>query len=333
MLHLARTVRACLWLALLLIACSGAERRPAGPPLPPDEDLLALLPAGLDAVLLIETPTLRALPTAGTLYAELPASARAALGQLAPDPLRDLDALAVGLVGLGTEQVEAILVGRGRIARLHLFQQVGAQAGLTEYHGVTLCEGRDGRAAALLSERTAVLGPRVAVRRVIDNFHGDSDGARGQPELAAALAHAPRAVKGQPAVRLALLPTPPLRERLRQADLADLFADADYVAASLASGDGIDLGVVAGYRHLDLARETARRMKERAADLGRRPAMRLLGLLPFLEPLIVVGALARQKDPELHIAYRLTNAELHDLLQRIENFRQLRDRIQKERRQ
>lgn len=322
-----RPPRLLLPLLLLLGACAdGVLRDDAPARRAPDDDLLALLPAGAEAVLDLETATLRTLPSANQLQAELPEGARA----LSPDPLRDLDAVAVAVRGLGTPQVEAVVVARGRPSWSRLSAWLLAQqpdAREVDYHGVPILEGAQGRAAAMLTPRTAVLGGRTAVRQAVDNLRGETRGLRGQSDLTAALRRAPRAKEGRPAVLAALQPPGPLRERLREADLGELGADADYVALALAAGDGIDVGVVAGFRELAQARDVAGRIRDRVKALRARAVVKVLGLDAYLEPLVAVGAMAgpRRSDPEVHLAYRLSGEDLTGLVGKIEQIRALRD--------
>ncbi len=160
-----------------------------------------------------------------------------------------------------------------------------------------------------------MLGGRIAVRQVIDHWHGDGQGSRAQVALWQALSRAPRARQGRPAVLMALLPPPPLLGKLREADLVDPGSGFRYLAVALAAGDGIDIGVVAGYGELGQAREAGGRLKERVAALRQRPGLRALHLDRFLEPLVVVAALAGpQRQPEVHLAYRLPGDDLSDLL-------------------
>ncbi|MCS6911824.1 MAG: hypothetical protein RMK29_14905 [Myxococcales bacterium] len=309
--------------AMLVLGCAGPDlrlRRGTAP----DEDLLALLPAGAEAVLDIQTETLRGVPGTDRLVAAFPQ----ALGALAEDPLADLEDLAVSITGLGTEQVQAVLLARGRPSWIRLsaaLRQGGTAVTEVDYHGTWVLEQPQGRAAAMITPRTAVLGSPMAVRQVIDNARHETDGVRGQRDLLAALARAPGAKQGRPAVRGALLPPPPLRQRLREADLGEFGADADFIALALAAGDGIDLGVVAGFRQLETARAVCQRIRERLDRLRQGPLVSLFRLQPYFDPIILVAALAGpdRRSPELHLAYRLPGEELAALVARIDRIREL----------
>lgn len=324
-----------LGLTLGLGACGtsgvgGVGKGALSGPVRGDDDLVALLPAGLDAVLDVETASLRDPQAGGAALALLPERGTQILRALAPDPMRDLDALALGITGLGTESVDVLVVARGRPSfelLLAALRRESPDAEVLEYHQTPLWESprRTGRAACRLGTRTVVLGGRVAVRQVIDNYYGDGQSATGQRALLQALGRAPRAVSGRPAVQGAVLITPALRERLHGAEPFATFAEARFLALSLAAGDGIDLGAVAGYPDLAQARQAAQSLRERAEGLRRRPGLAALGLKRFLDPLVVVAALAAplRKDPELHIAYRLPGAELRALLALVERLKKV----------
>jgi hypothetical protein len=72
----------------------------------------------------------------------LPDSLRAKLGGVVRDPLADVDAVCVGWRGLGTENIEATLLVRGRLLREKLWQSIVSQPGSREvtYHGMPVAE-------------------------------------------------------------------------------------------------------------------------------------------------------------------------------------------------
>lgn len=308
-----------------------------------DEDLLALLPRGLDAVLDVDMAGLRRLDSAAELLSYLPAQSLAHLEKVIDLPLRNLDGLAVGFRSAGTRERDVVVVVRGHLERERIARGLRAlgETRAVEYHGVPLIEMEgasaagdaesDGLAAALLTPRTAVLANRLAVRQVIDIYRGVDDGARQQGDLMAALGRAPRAKVGRPAVLMAALVTPPVRDRLRASDVSELGADAQYITAAIAVGDGVDLGVVAAYRELSAAKDVATRLLDRAQELRHRPALTFIGIERYIQPFIAIAAApAPQKgrhSPELHIAYRLSSDDLNELLSRIGKLQRLRDRL------
>jgi hypothetical protein len=311
-----------------------------------DEDLVALLPGGLDAVLDVDVAGLRQLDSALTLLGYLPQSWQSHLETLLDQPLRNLEAVAVGLRSLGTKEYDVIVVARGQLGRERIARGLRAlhpegEIREVEYHGVPLIETvtdpaqveqvPGGIAAALLTPRTVVLASRFAVRQSIDIYRGADDGARQQTDLMGALRRAPRAKTGRPAVLLATLVTPPVRERLRTAGVPELGADAEFITAAIAVGDGIDLGLVAAYADLSVAKDVASRLLDRVQALRQRPALSFLGIERYLDAFVAVAAppapAKGRRAPELHLAYRLANVELKELLGRITKLQQLRDSL------
>ena len=219
-----------------------------------------------------------------------------------------------------------------------------------EYHGLPLLEpepepepepaaGAPGSAArtpaggpriavAALTAHTFVAGSRVRVRQIIDVYRGEEAGAfapvGGQPELQAALRRAPRTPQGRPAVLFAMLFPPAVRAQQQKLSAAtgaaELATETDFLAGALALGDGMDLGAVAGFARLDVAEDVRRRILDRVALVRERPALVFLGVPKLLEPLILVAVAAdprRQRPtPELHLGYRLADADYAELLRR-----------------
>jgi len=317
-----------------------------------DADLVALLPRGLDAVLDVDLagPSgLKQLASLDELLALLPSSALSSLEQLCDHPTISLEAVAVGIAGMGTPAPEIAVVVRGDLQKERIFaavrQRSGGQAASVEYHGVPLIEAspaahRDGEsslgslaaldpahsaAAAMLTPRTVVFGSRLSTRQVVDIFRGEEDGVRAQADLMNALARAPRAKTGRPAILMAALLAPAVRERLSALGFPELAEHGDFLSVALAVGDGIDIGVVVGYRTQAAATSAVQALKDRTAELRRRPALVFIGLASFLEPLQLVAAPknARRAQPELHVAYRLPGDELSQLIQRVARFKQI----------
>jgi hypothetical protein len=104
-------VRSALVLCLLLTACGG-------PPKPKvlvrnssaGEELLALLPAGADAVLEIDLARLRENPVLGPLLADIAATPR---GELGFAPLGDIDLLVAAAYQLGDADAVTVILLRG----------------------------------------------------------------------------------------------------------------------------------------------------------------------------------------------------------------------------
>jgi len=303
----------------LLAGCGGTMR--AGPPAterPVGEDLLALLPSGADAVLDVETAQLDSWPTARRLLALMPDEGRTRLARLGDDPLAQIQALAVALFKVGTPEAETTIVARGTLDWERLRAQVAGGVDV-DYHGATVVDG-DAEALARITPTVFAFGSRAAVRRVCDVARREDDGLRSaavDKALREALGHAPTAKLGRPAIMAALVPTQPLREQLR-ADKWESLADLDWVALSLAVGDGFDVGIVAGTHGPIEAASLQKAMKARAGALKTQATVRLLGLVPFVEPFIVVA-----KENEVHVAYRLGETRVDQLVTRLEQMQEL----------
>lgn len=335
--------RLAVWLSLVLLLIVGCSQPGAKSELDrhsrSDKDLVALLPEGLDAVLDVDVAGLRKLDAAAELVGLLPERSLSRLNLMAERPLQSLDALVMGLSGLGNSDADVVWIARGEmgpeggVARERVFAGMRKLGPTTEaeYHGRPIIETQDGQSAAMVTDRTVVCGNRQSVRQVIDIFRGDEEGARRQAALAAALAKTPRAKQGRPAVMLALLLPPPLRDRMRQIGLPELGTDADYLAASLAVGDGIDLGVVAGFQKLSVAQDAGKALQARAQSLKQRPALRFLGVDRYVQPLVAVAVAADdakgRQTPELHLAYRLPGDALTELLTNLTKLQQMQQKI------
>lgn len=290
----------------------GATDRPIG------EDLPALLPGGADAIVDVDVTQLDSWPTARRLLALMPADGRARLQQLGDDPLAQISALAVAIFKVATPEAESVTVVRGTLDwdKLKATVAGGADA---DYHGAALVDGTS-EAMARITPTVFAFGTRAGVRRVCDVANKDDDGFRTaalDKRLRDALGRAPTAKLGRPAIMAAMIPTQPLRERLRQ-ERWDSAADLDWVGVSFAVGDGFDVGVVAGAHGPIEASTLQKTMKQRAAELKTQATVRLLGLSPYVEPFIVVA-----KENEVHVAYRLGESRVNQLVTRLEQMQAL----------
>jgi hypothetical protein len=350
---LSRAVHAAFALLLAVLPLLGCERSNIKADLNRhsrgDEDLLALLPRGLDAVFDVDVAGLGKLETAAQLASYLPDKALARLSVVADSPLKEIDGFVAGIVGADSGEAQVVWVVRAAatsappetdkrlqtrvFSSLRALSQSGAKpegdASEVEYHGLPLIETGDGVAAAMLTARTVAIGDRQTVRQVIDIFRGDEEGARSQSDLMEALGRAPRGKYGRPAVMLSLLLSPPLRDRLRQIGLPELGVGADFLSGALAVGDGIDIGLCVGYRELPIAEEAGRSLQAQAAALKERPVLRFLGVEQLVQPLITVAVpkSATRKVPELHLAYRLPGGELAALLSRLAKLQELQQSL------
>lgn len=285
-----------------------------------DDDLLALLPQGQQAVIDVDVAALRAWPPMQALLSLIPARLLSSLSSLAGNPLQDVDALCVGATGLGSGAVESTLLVSGRLPKDKLWQDLARREGSREvtYHGMPLVEAGD-RSLVQLSDRTWVLGSRLQVRQTIDIFRGVDPGLRKQSSLMNALAMAPTGKQGRPPVLAAVLLGSDLRRRAHEAGVLRVFDEAQSIALAVAVGDGIDVGVVVSYPFVQMAAEALSQVRAHAAELGSRSLVKLLHLDRFVSPLVSVAVPQSKKrlTPELHLAYRLPGYELDDLLRRV----------------
>jgi len=323
-------VRRALALALTLAGCGGTlhstsalSDRPIG------EDLVALLPSGADVLVDVDVTQLGNWPTARRILSMLPPAGKERVARLGKDPLSDVDALAIAIVKPGTPEAEATIVARGTLD-FDKLRAAMSSALEVEYHGAKIWEnaGDDGgessdphtEAMARVTPTVFAFGSRVTVRRVLDVAHKEDDGLRSSAAdrpLRDALAHAPTAKLGRPAIFAALVMTPPLRETLRHEDWRSA-ADLDWLALSFAVGDGFDVGIVGGLHGEPEARDLADTLKARATTLRSQATVRLLGLTPYIEPFVVVA-----HESEVHMAYRLSEARVDALLTRLAQMQSL----------
>jgi hypothetical protein len=302
-----------------LAGCGGSMH--AGPPpteRPVGEDLLALLPSGADVVVDVDVAQLDGWPTVRRLVSLMPEEGRARMAQLGEDPLAQLQMLAVAVHKAGTPEASTTMIARGSLDWDRLRGAIeGAVEG--EYHGAMLVDGTT-ESMARITPTVFAFGSRVAVRRVCDVARKDDEGLRTaavDKAMRDALGRAPTAKLGRPAIMAAVVPTPPLREKLR-AEKWESASDLDWAAVSLAVGDGLDVGIVATAHGPVEAGSLAKLMKTRAGELKTQATVRLLGLVPFVEPFIVVA-----KEQEVHVAYRLTGVRVDQLVTRLEQMQGL----------
>jgi hypothetical protein len=314
---LAATVHPLAAALLLAAAGCGSSLPPSAMARPVGEDLVDLLPSGADALVDIDVAQLDGWPTTRHLLALLPPEGQAQLARLGDDPLAKLEAVAVGVYQAGGAAARATIVVRGTLDWEHIRGLVGGTPG--EYHGAPLSDGPDG-AVARVAPTVLAFGTAAMVRRVLDVAHHEDESVRAaalDKPLRTALAHAPTAKLGRPAIMAALVLTDGVRGQLRAADWRSA-ADLDWLALSFAVGSGFDVGVVAGGRGAGEARTLAETMKKRAGEYKTQTTVRLLGLTPYIDPFIVVA-----KDAEVHVAYRLSEARVDQLVTRLTQMQSL----------
>lgn len=299
--------------ALALVGCGPTLHDAAQQTLPVGDDPLALLPSGADLVIDVDVLQLRTWPETPRFLQLLPPDAQARLGRLGFDPLADVDQLVLSVAQLGTPLAVSTLLVRGDLDLDKARAGLGPDGTVSDvdYRGTKISEGPEG-ALARVTPRLFVLGSRASVRRVIDLARGEGVSVRANDrELMAALARAPTAKDGRPAIRSALVPSEPLRAELRAQGLPG--ASIEWLALSLAVGDGFDVGAIAGYRGQAEARDALAEMRASLREFAGRKTITLLGLRPYLDPIVMVG-----RDSELHLAYRLAGTTVDHMLARLD---------------
>jgi len=291
--------------ALVLIGCaSGPATR--GPEVRPiDEDMLQLLPSGADAVVDVDMEQVRTWPAARRFFGLLPADTREQLTKMGVNPWLDLDGMVLSLSGLGSGEPTPTLLLRGDLDSDKMAAALGAQP--TEYRRAQIGEAGT-RALVRLSPRIVAYGTPADVRRVIDLVRGEGQSVRAADrELVQAFARAPSAKSGRPAVIAALVPTDAMRDRLRSDELPG--ADYQWLTFVLAVGDGFDFEIIGKTKSANEAGGLAAGAKASLSQLRARPAVRLLGLQPYLEDVVVVD-----RDDEVRLVYRLAESRVDRML-------------------
>ena len=281
-----------------------------------DEDLVALLPSGADAVIDADMAQLRDWPAARRIWTRLSPRVHARLGALGFDPFDDADFIAIALRGAGTDSAELTVIARGRLDPARLRAALTDAEGPSEevsYHGTRVVDGARS-AVAMLTERTAAFGSRVEVRRAIDVALGNDEGLRrgdADRTVRAAFERSPEAKSGRPAVVAALVPPPALHARLAENHLpVELI---DWLSVAIAVGDGIDIGVVAAAHSLSAADQLGVRLRLQLDELKSQATVRLLGLGQFVD-VVQIG----KKKSEVHLAFRLEQVGFDRLAARLE---------------
>ena len=298
--------------AVLILCLAGCASGPAtrGPEVRPiDEDQLALLPSGADAVIDVDMEQLRTWAPARRFYALLPADTRGQLQQMGVDPWMDLDGLVLSLSGIGAGEPTVTLLMRGDLDFEKMALAMGAHP--VEYRRAQIAEAGP-RALVRLSPRMTAYGSPVDLRRVIDLVRGEGQSVRtGDRPLVSAFARAPSAKSGRPAVIAAVVPSDPMRDRLRADQLPG--ADYDWLTFVLAVGDGFDFEIIGKAKNAGEAASLAVGAKITLEQLRTRPAVRLLGLGQYLEDVVVVDRME-----EVRLVYRLAQRRVDRLLGNLE---------------
>ena len=310
-------MRRCALLLALAAGCAHAPSVTASiPERPIGEDLIDLLPSGPDLLVDVDVAQLDGWPTARRLLDLLPEAGRARLATLGDDPLARLENVIVGVYKAGAPDSESALIVRGTLD----WDRLRGDAAEVDYHGAVVVDRPGEDSMARVTPRVLAFGSKVMVRRVLDVAARSDDSVRAgalDKPLRDAFGRAPTAKLGRPALMLGLVATAALRERLR-AQQWGAAADLDWLALSFAVGDGFDVGIIGGARGAAEAETLMQMMKQRAGELRAQPTVRLLGLVPYVDPFVVVA-----KQAEVHVAYRLGEARVDQLVTRLSQMQAL----------
>ncbi len=306
--------------------CASSSNRIASATIRPiDEDLIALLPPGADAVFDVDVEQLKDWPNCKRILALLPEAGQARLHQLGFDPLEDVEAVLGAVQKFGLSDSSSIVLVRGALDLDQLKKTLGVQTTEVDYRGARIVESGlgddskgnpDAPAIGRVGPRLTVFGSRVDVRRTLDVVQKESEGIRSAV-MARALIHAysraPTAKSGRPAVVAGVVPSAEFRERLRGEGFS--LADADWVTLAFAVGDGFDIGLIVGTGTEGGALDLMRAWNKSVHDFKERPMIRLTGLASYLDPLVIVTS-----GREVHVAFRMEGARLESLLGRVDTF-------------
>ncbi len=302
---------------LMVAGCASGPSTRTPEVRPIDEDQLALLPAGADAVVDVDMEQLHTWPPARRFFSLLPADARGQLEKMGVDPWVDLDGIVLALSQLGSGHPQTTMLLRGDLDADKMAKALGAT--FVDYRQVQIGEsGAPGpgdvgqRAIARLSPRMVVLGSPVDVRHVVDLVRGQGESVRtADRPLVAAFARSPSAKSGRPAVVAAAVPSEVMKEALKADDLPG--SEYEWLTFVLAVGDGFDFEIIGKAKSLNEASSLAAGAKASLEKLRARPAVRLLGILPYLEDIVVAD-----RNEEVRIIYRLAERRVNHLLSQLE---------------
>jgi hypothetical protein len=281
---------------------------------------MALLPAGAEALIVIDMERLRKSGAAEHLFRDVTPQRKLVEAQLGFD-IDALDRAVIGYYDLG-RRAEMLVVLQGRMQRQAVLEAFarrrGADARRLDYRGVEVIElGLE--AAGFLTERTFIIGSRAGVRRAIDRGYGIGAAADNDNELAALWQSGAGA--GAAVLRVAAIVTDHLRGELRRK--AGNLAEVRRLSGRLDLEDGLELSVIAEVRDVPQA-ERVEQEVQRLLEEGRAmPALKALELVTYLD---VVTVLAQ--GPRVLVAYRVNQERLEDLLVKVKRFIELRKQLE-----
>ncbi|MEO6952291.1 MAG: hypothetical protein ABI321_10795 [Polyangia bacterium] len=294
----------------MLTSCGGTLPASAVPR-PFGEDLIAIVPTGAELVIDVDVQQLRSWEAMSRVIALLPPAAQARLAKLGEHWENEIDGLVLAS-WRGERGTDSVLLIRGDLDDAHLPALLEGTAKRTTMSGKTLYETAT-ESVLRLAPRVIVVASPVDVRRVADVVKGDLPDIRvasADKLLRAALARAPTAKSGRPAVIGAAVGGPLLTERMRGAGLPE--HPPQWATFALAVGDGVDAVLGLGLATADDATGLRDNLEKALQDLRYRPVIRILHLEDLFNLALKV------KDKELRIAYRVSSAQLEAFLTRMD---------------
>jgi hypothetical protein len=288
--------------APLAPAPGGLGAAAAGPTVraqPEDGDLLAVVPADAELVMLVDLAQLRRSPWTRDVVKsglELAAGGRPP-GDQGFDEATDVDLLLMARMPAGSSEAGATLsVAQGRFDQARVtaaFREARPGATTASFRGCAMLTHED-EAVGFLTARTLVSGPLATVRAAIEASLGRARDVRQEPWLMAAreaLEEGRTRSRRRPALELALRVTESVRERLR-GELVEAAA-LERLAARVDLGETLDGAVVGSTSTRPQAEALAGRLRSEVGNLRGRRSLAALGLGPVLAGIRVSAPGAR----------------------------------------
>jgi len=271
---------------------------------PIEEDLVALLPSGAELVADFDMVQLRTWSMTSRILAILPAPVRTQLELVGLGPRSDVDAVVMAFYRIGDPDNKGeVALNAAVLVRGEMPAELAAKT--SEYRGVALGE-RQGHVFGTLKSRLHLWGSKAEVLRAIDLFRGEGESvrsARSDRGVRDALGRAPTAKVGRPALMAGVVISPTLLERLRKEKL--FTDDIEWAAASLAVGQGFDIGAIWRARGAAEAQDQIGTLTGLISRWQSRMWVKAVGLVHLFDPVVLVP-----KNGEVHLAFRVPEAQL-----------------------
>jgi hypothetical protein len=301
--------------AIALGACGGGLPASAVPR-PIGEDLVALLPTGCELVVDVDLLQLRNWDEMERVLGLLPPTGRARLDRLGPHWMNELDGLALGM-WRSDSRTQSVLVLRGDLDDTKMAALLDSDATPGQLEGRAMWKSAEG-VALRIGKRLIVVGAEVEARRVEEIVRGDAQGlrdTRADRAIREALAKAPSARSGRPAVIGGIIGGPLLNDRYEAAGFSGRGPGA--AAFAVAVGDGIDAVLVLSLGSPAEASSLRADFERSLRELRARPIIRILGLQNAFD----VATVVREQD--LRVAYRVPGDRLAGFLDRLDQAKKI----------